>query len=46
MSDLSLNLLTSMDAREGVGQKMEQQVTRMSMFSGLSPGRWWVSKDR
>jgi hypothetical protein len=27
-----------MEAREGVGQKMEQLVTRMSMSSGLRPG--------
>jgi hypothetical protein len=38
MSRRSLNLLMSMDAREGVGQKMLQLEIRMSICSGLMPG--------
>jgi hypothetical protein len=38
MSRRNLNLLMSMEAREGVGQKMEQLVMRMSTCSGLVPG--------
>jgi hypothetical protein len=37
MSLLNLKWLISMDAREGVGQKMLQLVTRMSTCSGRMP---------
>jgi hypothetical protein len=37
MSSRILKWLTSMEAREGVGQKMEQLVTRMSMSLGRRP---------
>ncbi len=35
MSGLILNLLTSMDAEEGVGQKIDVHVMRMSMSVGF-----------
>jgi hypothetical protein len=38
MSFLSLKWLTSIEASEGVGQKMEQLVIRMSMSEGWVPG--------
>lgn len=46
MSGRILKWLTTMEAMEGVGQKMLQVVTMMSMSLGLRPvlysRSWWV----